>query len=85
MQGKLEYKLLNESVDSSKQYTALVLSADISCTSVKVKENTSHASYTNSVQHDAHFVMCAVEGGARLSCWQLLRVEAFRGVQSHLP
>ncbi len=29
--------------------------------------------------------MCAVEGGARLGCWQLLRLEAFRGVQSHLP
>ncbi len=34
---------------------------------------------------DECFVMCAVEGGARLSCWQLLRLEAFRGVQSHLP
>lgn len=34
---------------------------------------------------DACVVMCAVEGGARLGCWQLLRLEAFRGVQSHLP
>ena len=34
---------------------------------------------------DACFVLCAVEGGASLSCWQLLRVEAFRGVQSNLP